>query len=113
MSVVRARTCHCSPSERPVTPPSGVGDYKWLVADDCDGSTDPLGVELRANPQADNTVHLIGPRSEHQDRHGAVLPQPAGHPEAVELRKHDVEHDQIRTVARGFRCRLAIAAVMT
>ena len=49
------------------------------------------------------------PRRQKDDRHLRALPQDSHQGEAIQLRKHDVEHDQARKGLReGGQSRLAI-----
>ena len=64
-----------------------------------------VGSEL----QPDHLVELVVTRREHDDRHRAGRPQPLADLEAVELRKHDVQHDEVgRRLAEAAQRLLAV-----
>src|SRR6185503_7548282 len=50
-----------------------------------------VGSEL----EPEHLVELVVARGEHDDRHRAVRAKPAADLEAVDLREHDVEHDEV------------------
>ena len=52
-------------------------------------------VVVRAELESENLVELLPARREHDDRHVALSAQSLADLEAVETRKHDVEHDEI------------------
>ena len=52
-------------------------------------------VVVRAELEAEHLVELVVTRREHDDRHGALGPQPLAHLEPVQLRQHQVEHDEV------------------
>ena len=59
-------------------------------------------VIVRAELEADHLVDLVVPRREHEDRHlAAGRADPTQDLEAIDARKADIEHDQIRRLARG------------
>ena len=52
-------------------------------------------VVVRAELEPDERVGLVGARGEHDDRHGRLAPDGAGHVEPVEPRQPEVEHDEV------------------
>src|SRR2546430_5842359 len=64
-----------------------------------------VGAEL----ETEHLVELVVARGQHDDRHGARGPEPLADLEAVELRQHHVEHDQVDVLAlEAFECLLAV-----
>ena len=57
-------------------------------------------VVVRSELEPDHLVELVVTRGEHDDRHGAACAQAAADLEPVELREHQVEHDEIDVLAR-------------
>src|SRR6476661_2768966 len=55
-------------------------------------------VVVGAHLQAEHLVDLIVLRREHDDRHLAPAPHPAADLDAVELRQHDVQNDQVESL---------------
>ena len=58
-------------------------------------------VVVRAHLEADDPIHLLRARRQHQDRHVGVLAQLAADVEPALLRHHQVEHDQRRLPRAG------------
>ena len=52
-------------------------------------------VVVRAELEPEHLVELVVARREHDDRHRALGPEPLADLEPVELRQHDVEHDEV------------------
>ncbi len=58
-------------------------------------------VVVRAHLQAEDAVVLVAACRQHDDRHGAALPQPAADLQAVHAGQHQVEDDQVGPVRGG------------
>lgn len=56
-------------------------------------------VVVRAELQAEQYVVLRGAGGQHENGNVIVLPQHPAHPEAVDHREHQVQDDEVRTVA--------------
>ena len=52
-------------------------------------------VVVRAELQPEDLVELVVARRQHDDRDGALGPQPPAHLEPVDAGQHDVEHDEV------------------
>ena len=67
-------------------------------------------VVVRPELEPNDLVQLVVAGSEHDDRHGALRPQPAADLEPVELREHEVEDDEVDPVrAEALERLLAVA----
>lgn len=77
------------------------------------GEAEGLGdVVVGSGVQADHGVHLVGPRGQHEDRHGvAVGAQPPRDLQAVHPGQPQVEHDQVDAALEpGVECGRAVLA---
>src|SRR5438045_2117239 len=65
---------------------------------------------VRPELEAEHLVELVVPGGQHDDRHGALRPQPLAHLEPVELRQHQVEHDEVDRLVPELAQRLLAVA---
>ena len=56
---------------------------------------------VRAEFQADDAVHVVGARGEHEHRHAALFAQPPEDFEAVHTGQHDVQDYQVEAAVQG------------